>query len=106
MAARRRALSGSSVARSSMPSAPDVLTTVYDTGCASRLASAARDWAVIAWMLRPMSGRSRSKLRPVGSPDHGVSSSLTARSLAAGEHRGERHAHVVKSGRQRQALVA
>ena len=83
MAARRRALRGSNVARSSMPSAPDVLTTVNDTGCASRVASAVSDCAVMAWMLRPMSGRSRSRLRPVGRPDQGVSRSLTARSLAA-----------------------
>jgi len=79
MPARRRALSGSRVARSSMPSAPDVLTTVNDTGCASRLASAVSDCAVMAWMLRPMSGRSASTIRPVDKPDHGVSSSLTAR---------------------------
>ena len=81
ISASRRAESGSSVARSSMPSAPAVLMTVNDTGWASRLASAASDWAATAWMLRPRSGPPTGS-SPVGSPDHGVSRSFTDRSLA------------------------
>ena len=89
ISASRRAESGSSVARSSMPSAPAELVTVNETGWASRLASAASDCAAMAWMLSPRSGPPCCS-SPVGSPDQGVSSSFTLRSQAATKHRRER----------------
>ena len=77
-----RAESGRCVARSSTPSAPAVLVTMCETGCASVVTSAPSDSAVMARMLRPRSGLPGS-WSPTGSPDHGVSISLRLRSEAA-----------------------
>jgi hypothetical protein len=79
MSARRRAASGAIVIRSSIPSAPVVLVTSNETGCASTRASAARDCATIPRIVVAQSLAAEGT-SPVGSPDHGVSSSFKVRS--------------------------